>query len=1491
MAFEVIKKKLCVKKMSSRRSMTRDIHESIRLLLGKNVKVLLKVPVKLELKGGDKTENRVLVFTAHRLFVVTAKVPARIDHHFHYLDFRKVESRRPNQIVLSFSTGHEKSLTLSFRPSLEGADPAQCQAVVDEMIATLAAAVRRIFPGVPVEHILGPVEALPPERVRHFVEWKPPDTKEVGPCGGFSSQYLAMCDFYALPFREEVAWDVDTIYFSHDSHELCLQDFEHLDHRDLICIVSALEHNTWFTKLRASGNSSKLSADICDRILGVVGKSISLQELHLSSIGARWEFAVKLAQSMAQNPHCSLSLLDLSCNFLEDKGVNQLSAVMAKMPKGMHHLNLSHCSLTSKGTNNLSQALVTNRLNASTLTYLNLCGNSMKEETHALCAFLAQPNRVAILDISNTDTPLDVLFAALVRGCTSELTHLNMARNPFSASKKAKEIPAAFKQFFATTLSLQYLNLSYCKLPPEALKHLLLGLACNEATANVELNLSNNSLGSNGAQVLESCLGGVKCLSRLDLSENNIEGEMTGVMHGLTRNKSLVSVNVSRNMTGVKPKHLPGVTESIVALLQDEDTSVQKLNLADCRLKNELNNVINALGSNQCLQHLDISGNHVGDVGARLLAKALQINTRLRTIVLDRNGISLQGYTDITYALQSNYALRHIPFPTFDLQPCIKTHPDRADAILHRMQDLLQRNASPHRFRNTAQAFRLTQGFLLSSTQQILDRVSASTQDGIDALKKVNPEAETATASELIREADNSKHLLSALHEASSRGEEVDNKLAQVSLDLSTYVEGHVKENLDAMLACAESQCPQVLQIGNLRSGLETACQAKCQISSDFIRSLIADQVGLEIHNKVNEINLIIANHISDRVIDQVIECMTSASKTLATEVGSSKKKRSLTPDVLKGRGDGSYDQSSSPLLATPMGGGGQMENLSVSDATSQKSEPSPMTTPQTSKRKSMQGRRLRPKSVVDNELSPSRSTPPDLLTTSTPINGEGVEEDTVPDLPATAVLQHLGKARPKRAKKYAPSRGAVVRGGSNDSTSSLTPDTSIDDGVDRFYNNNNSSSAMSTPTASPLREDNVSKEDLSSSSSPSTTLDRKSPGIMKLSDSKHKITSGLSCLSSSAVDEDTEEKPLQSPSVQSISDIFAKSASSKVAAKSAEVKSALSPFASRKTSEDGGTPVAAARRSFSEENEHVTSPSAADDSGKKTPDELVRRHGVGHGNNLDLMAQIKEKRASMHHTKGNEEELSPPQPKEQSKPTTAASTASTSSSGLFGNVKLRSTGLVGSLTSPSHEAVLSPVSTTKERSSSGDDIDNKKDDSAKGGSILGLRAAKFKASPEVKPRLTATTSSSPPTTTTASSTTGTSSTSSNEPLMGPKPKPLPKPRPWSIVGVDRKSGEVTSVSGAASSSSESKESASAASKASVRDLINNMNKETTTGQPEAAKRKGSSLPRGTQPPGDKSSAASSSSPSVAKKNTSTSDDPRILKLEDDYAYEGVMDV
>ena len=53
------------------------------------------------------------------------------------------------------------------------------------------------------------------------------------------------------------------------------------------------------------------------------------------------------------------------------------------------------------------------------------------------------------------------------------------------------------------------------------LRNLLLGLACNESTIEIELDMSCNNLGAQGAHVLESCIPGIRCISSLDISENS----------------------------------------------------------------------------------------------------------------------------------------------------------------------------------------------------------------------------------------------------------------------------------------------------------------------------------------------------------------------------------------------------------------------------------------------------------------------------------------------------------------------------------------------------------------------------------------------------------------------------------------------------------------------------------------------------------------------------------------------------------------------------------------------------------------------------------------------------------------------------------------------------------------------------------------------------------------------------------------------------------
>lgn len=79
-------------------------------------------------------------------------------------------------------------------------------------------------------------------------------------------------------------------------------------------------------------------------------------------------------------PEIYLSFKKVNCTFIIFLGTVHLGNAFSKLPKGLIHLNLSHCGLTSKGVNQLAHALTLNKAMPSTLSYLNLSGNNLKEE-------------------------------------------------------------------------------------------------------------------------------------------------------------------------------------------------------------------------------------------------------------------------------------------------------------------------------------------------------------------------------------------------------------------------------------------------------------------------------------------------------------------------------------------------------------------------------------------------------------------------------------------------------------------------------------------------------------------------------------------------------------------------------------------------------------------------------------------------------------------------------------------------------------------------------------------------------------------------------------------------------------------------------------------------------------------------------------------------------------------------------------------------------
>ncbi|XP_011426768.3 F-actin-uncapping protein LRRC16A isoform X11 [Magallana gigas] len=1023
--------------------------DSIREVLGKNVTLYQKFLLKQEVRP-DKFEKRVIGLTGCRVFVFLAKTPTKVDQDFSFIDIQGLESKKKNQLTITVADGKPVSV-VTVEPDLDD---------IDHIITHIGRSLKNVFPFYDIERFIKKIDVQPPDRLRLMQDMmKEIEKKEHGPCGGYSIMYACMCDYHNTPYREEVAWDVDTIYLSQDSRELNLQDFDHLSSKDLVPIIGALENNTWFTKFTAS--KIKLTSDAQTEILKVMKRNNTLEELDLSSTGIAVDFVQKLATAILSNSSSQLQRIDLSKNSLDDKAMVHFIGSLKNLSKGLLHLDISNTRILGKGVNKVAECLSQSPAIVQSLNSLNLADNPSKgEDIQGLYNFLAQGNNITYLDLSGIDCALELLCAALLRGSCASLTHLKVARNVFT-HKKTKEVivQGTWKTFFSSVYGLELLDLSGCKLPPEALKELLLGIACNMHIKNLHLDLSSNDLQAQGGQVLGGCIGNISSITSLDISNNNFNQSIVSLLDSIKNNRSIKSLAIGQNFDNVKPKLMTGVMESIVNLIQDESSCIESLSLADSRLRNNLSDIINALGSNVTLTEIDISGNQIGDFGARMLSKALQINSKLRCILWDKNLISVQGFEDIAQALQKNYAMRKMPMPINDAVAALQKQGERTEIALQKIESLLQRNHSPQKF-SSDQAYRLQQGFLISSTQQMVDRLVVQVQDAVKALSMGDTapfQSDIDQASSVVKDADNSKQLLPHLQHIAMKslntGNMVETELKDLTDNLKTTLQAQIKKTVADMIECTGNQCSGVTSDKDFMLELVSGCSERSSLPKGFAKHLM-DGVETDVYNKLSEINLAVAAYISDTVIDGVIETLTDNHKILMSHVkqkrsesrpvstDSREKELEKTEEVdkvplritIKADSPGASSKSSHDNLEVP-------ENSYIAYTVPYlQTLPYVRSTPNLSnKRKSVNARKMRPPTVIVGSQE-------DLTKLSTS-NAEKVELDSLGSLPDTSTkLTHIAKSRPRGPQRRRPS--ARPQEAAQDTGAGLK----ADEGLDSFF-------------------------------------------------------------------------------------------------------------------------------------------------------------------------------------------------------------------------------------------------------------------------------------------------------------------------------------------------------------------------------------------------------------------------------------------------------
>uniref|UniRef100_A0A8C0KXH4 Capping protein regulator and myosin 1 linker 2 n=1 Tax=Canis lupus dingo TaxID=286419 RepID=A0A8C0KXH4_CANLU len=842
--------------------------EITRFLWPKEAELLLQTWLP-EREGAER--GHVLALLRWRAYLLHTCLPLRVDCTFSYLEVQAMALQEtPPQVTFELESLPE--LVLEF-PGV---------AALEQLAQHIAAAIKKVFPC----STLGKLFRRPtsPSMLARLERSSPSeDTVPSSPCGGFLETYEALCDYNGFPFREEIQWDVDTIYHRQGCRHFSLCDFSHLGSRDLALSVAALSYNLWFQCL--SCVDMKLSLEVSEQILHMMSQSSHLEELVLENCGLRGDFVRRLAQALAGHSSSALRELSLNGNLLDDRGVTALSRHLEHRPGALRRLGLAHTGLTPRGMRSLGRALAANVAFDSALTHLDLSGNpgalGASQDHGGLYAFLSRPNVLTFLNLAATDAALDTLFAALARGCCPSLRHLDASRNVFSRTK-SRAAPAALQRFLSRAGTLRHLGLAGCRLPPDALRALLEGLALNTHTGDLHLDLSACELRSAGAQVIQDLVCDAGAVSSLDLADNGFGSDMVTLVLAIGRSRSLRHVALGRNFNVRCKETLDDVLHRIVQLMQDDDCPLQSLSVAESRLKQASSVLLRALGTNPNLTALDISGNAMGDTGAKMLAKALRVNTRLRSVVWDRNHTSALGLLDVAQALEQNRSLKAMPLPLNDVAQAHRSRPELTARAVHQIQACLLRNNRADHASSDRMPRPRPPGLVSDPSEQVMNELCQSVQEHMELLGcGAGPQGEAAVhqAEDAIQNANFSLSILPILYEAGSSPShqwQLRQKLEGLLGQVGEVCRKDIQDFTQATLDTTRSLCPQMLQGPRWREQLEGVL-----VGSRGLPELLPEHLLQDAFTRLRDMRLSVTGTLAESIVAQALEGLNAARDRL----------------------------------------------------------------------------------------------------------------------------------------------------------------------------------------------------------------------------------------------------------------------------------------------------------------------------------------------------------------------------------------------------------------------------------------------------------------------------------------------------------------------------------------------------------------------------------------------------------------------------------
>ena len=419
-----------------------------------------------------------------------------------------------------------------------------------------------------------------------------------------------------------------------NNRTICTLDISNNNISDLGAqeIVRALHENTTLQTLNISYNS--IQFDGAKAIAGALYENIALKSLDISNNNIHVEGAKVVAEALYENR--MLHKLDFSNNNILDDGAIAISECIKKNSV-LQQLIISGNNVSVEGAINIAEAVKIN----TTLQNLDFSNNGISNDGAKFISVCLKHNN-----------------------CLQEL---NLSRSEIT-NEGVKQLSEAIR----INIALLKLDISKNWITTEGIIDFLKVIVCNSVLQS--LNITHNNITKCGLIQIEQCIKETLSPLQVFISWNEIKDENVNVLKSTIKCLSYNSHNdiiESRDIEEDKwPLHNISNVEYRVAFFSDclkEDNTLQCLKLSHNKIFTDKSSCIanlmmiaKAIQINTKLQKVDRSRNCISDDGAAIISDTLKINESLKEVNLARNNITNEGAKKIAKAIRVTKILQKL---------------------------------------------------------------------------------------------------------------------------------------------------------------------------------------------------------------------------------------------------------------------------------------------------------------------------------------------------------------------------------------------------------------------------------------------------------------------------------------------------------------------------------------------------------------------------------------------------------------------------------------------------------------------------------------------------------------------------------------------------------------------------------------------------------------------------------------------------------------